>query len=144
MYLSLVFIHVISVILSVGPYFVLFPYIKKMKTAEQTQLLHHIDTFRYVVRLSKHAGHVLVASGVLLVWMSSWQWDTPWILATTIILVSSLYFIARAFSPLLSALSEAKEEERPPLLSKLNRALIAYIGLLFLMMWFMVVKPPLW
>jgi Predicted integral membrane protein (DUF2269) len=144
MYLTLVYIHVVSAILSIGPFFVLFPFLSKMKSAEQSQLSIYIESFRFVVRLSKHAGHVLVASGVLLVWFSGWEWKTSWILATTIILVSSLYFIARAFSPLLRKLQDTELQDRTEIIDKLRKSLFIYIVLLFIMMWFMVVKPTLW
>lgn len=103
----------------------------------------HLGTFRFVVWLAKHAGHVLVLSGVLLVLSGPWTWDTPWILMTLIILFCSLFFLARAFSPTLRKFSDDGIDKNE-LSDKLQRAVWIYIALLMIMLWFMVVKPYLW
>jgi hypothetical protein len=142
-YSLLLYVHIFSVIISIGPYFVLFPLLVKMKTASFDVLSLYIEPFRFTVRLTKHAGHILVTSGVLLTWLGSWSWRTPWILVTVAIMVGSLYFIARAFSPLLRQLS-APHDNRDMLIAKLKKALIYYILITMTMMWFMVGKPMLW
>jgi hypothetical protein len=142
-YSLLLYVHIFSVILSIGPYFVLFPLLAKMRLASFELLPVYIEPFRFTVRLTKHAGHILVTTGVLLTWLGSWSWKTPWIVATVVIMVGSLYFIARAFSPLLRRLSEP-HDERITLIDKLRKALIYYVIITMAMMWFMVGKPPLW
>jgi hypothetical protein len=142
-YSLLLYLHIFSVILSIGPYFVLFPLLAKMKSASFDLLPLYIEPFRVTVRLTKHAGHVLVTTGVLLTWLSSWSWTTPWILTTVVIMVGSLYFIARAFSPLLREL-RAPHDNRSALIAKLKKALIYYVLITMTMMWFMVGKPALW
>lgn len=143
MYQLLVFLHVCSVVLSIGPFFVLIPYLAKMKTASDDQLSVYLDSFRFVTRLSKHAGHVLVTTGILLVWMGGWKWSTCWILLTIMIMVGALYFIARAFSPTVRKLSEP-HENRIALVQKLSRSVYLYILLLLVMMWCMITKPAFW
>lgn len=143
LYQTLIYLHVLSVIASIGPFFILFPIIKKMPTSEGALLESHLDTFRFVVRLTKHAGHVLVGSGILLVITGPWTWGTPWIVMTLVIMFCSLFFLARAFSPLLRQFRE-DNQDKFDLSAKLSKALWKYIILLVLMLWFMVVKPGLW
>ncbi|MDQ0215340.1 putative membrane protein [Oikeobacillus pervagus] len=143
MYRVLLYIHIVSAILSIGPFFVLLPLIRKLRIGKGNVQQAYLDSFRFVVRLSKHAGHVLVVSGVLLVFMSSWTWKTSWILMTVAIMVSSLYFLARAFSPTIRKFADPKHDQEL-LIRKLKRSLIMYIGLLLVMLWFMVTKPVFW
>ena len=63
-YRFIIYLHVLSVVASIGPFFILLPMIKKLKAASGEELNPYLDTFRFTVRLSKHAGHVLVGSGV--------------------------------------------------------------------------------
>jgi uncharacterized membrane protein len=139
----ILYIHITSVILSIGPFFVLFPIVKKLRVAEGNVQEAYISTFRSAVRLAKHAGHVLVGSGIVLVYLSSWSWSTSWLLMTILILVCSLYFLARAFSPVLRKLAEL-DEKKELLSNKLNRAVWIYLALLLIMLWLMVTKPILW
>ena len=143
LYKIVIYIHVISVIASIGPFFILLPLVKKLKAARESELTIYLDTFRLVVRLSKHSGHVLVGSGALLVLSGPWTWGTPWIVMTLIILFCSLFFLARAFSPTLQRFHE-EEHSKEELAAKLNRTIWTYIILLMAMLWFMVVKPTLW
>lgn len=142
-YRILIFIHVISVIASIGPFFILLPIVKKLRIAKGIEMDAYLGTFRFVVQLAKHSGHVLVVSGILLVVLGPWTWSTPWIVMTLIILFCSLFFLARAFSPTLRKYHE--EGQNPNELSaKLNRSIWIYIVLLLAMLWFMVGKPVLW
>ncbi|KKI91988.1 hypothetical protein WQ54_11890 [Bacillus sp. SA1-12] len=142
-YRFLIFIHVVSVIASIGPFFILLPLVKKLNKAGDSELDTYLKTFRYVVRLSKHSGHVLVGSGTLLVILGPWTWSTPWVVMTLIILFCSLFFFARAFSPTLRKFHE-KDQVREKLTAKLRRTIWIYILLLMVMLWFMVVKPNVW
>jgi hypothetical protein len=139
----LLYLHILSVIVSLGPFFVMFPVMGLMKTADDAKLHSLIGVFRFAVRLTKHAGHVLVATGALLVWISGWRWSDFWIVATVTILFGALFFMARAFSPTLRKLA-APGHDRDALVRKLYRAVIIYMVLLLVMMWFMVAKPSWW
>jgi hypothetical protein len=143
MFSLIMYTHILSAVLSIGPFGVLFPLLKRMRNAPSDQLPRDLDTFQFVVRLSKHAGHVLVVSGFLLVWLGGWSWTTPWLIATWIILFGGLFFFARAFSPIIRKL-RLEDTDRSLWLNKLHRALWAYILILLLLMWFMVAKPSLW
>lgn len=143
MYPWLVFIHSISAMVSIGPYIVLIPMLRKLKSSEGPVTDSYLDSFQFTVRLSKHAGHVLVVSGLLLMWLGDWPWTTPWITATFAILFASLFFLARAFSPTIRKLRE-QGNDRVYLVRKLSRALYIYLFVLFLMLWLMMMKPQLW
>lgn len=143
MYSVFLYFHILGAILSIGPFFVLIPLLAKMRTADSERLDTYIDMFRYAIRLCKHSGHMLVVAGIVLWIIRGWPWNTSWILATVFILVSSLFFIARAFSPILRQMKQPGHD-RGDLLRRLTRALWIYIGLMLVMMWFMVAKPDLW
>lgn len=143
LYRFLLYIHILSVIMSIGPFFLLFSIIKKLRVAEDEVQTVLLDSFRVAVRLTKHAGHLLVGSGILLVVFSGWTWKTSWIVITILIMVSSLFFLARAFSPLLRKFTDSKQD-REMLTKKLMRTTLAYLFLLLVMLWFMVAKPNIW
>ncbi|GAA4878761.1 hypothetical protein GCM10023310_68530 [Paenibacillus vulneris] len=143
MYPWLVFIHAVSAMISIGPFFVLIPMLGKLRKAEEPVLSSYLDSFQFVVRLSKHSGHVLVVSGLLLLWLGGWPWTTPFILGTWIVLIASLIFMARAFSPTIRRLRQP-DHDRVRLVNKLARSLYIYMFVLFVMLWLMIMKPALW
>jgi uncharacterized membrane protein len=142
-YRLIVYLHVVSVILAIGPFFILLPFVRKLNDAKQPELKIYLDAFWFVVRLAKHSGHVLVATGVLLVFLGPWTWGTSWIVMTLFLMVVSIFFLARAFSPTLRKIAEV-EGNRELLSSKLKRSIWTYIIILMAMLWFMVTKPTLW
>jgi uncharacterized membrane protein len=143
LYRLLLYLHIVSVVLSIGPFVVLIPMAKKLGLAERAEQQAYLAAFRFVIRLAKHAGHVLVASGILLVMAGNWPWTTSWIAVTTLILLSSLWFLARAFSPTLRTFDESGQD-RAKAAQKLVRAIWIYLAILLTMLWFMVTKPVLW
>ncbi|WP_134683802.1 DUF2269 family protein [Brevibacillus migulae] len=143
LYPFLLYIHIVSAIMSIGPFFVLIPMVKKLREASEQEEQAYVNTFRFVIQLAKHAGHVLVVSGILLLLSGPWAWTTSWVLMTIIVMVSSLFFLARAFSPTLRKLRDS-QQDRAKLVQKLQRAIWIYLALLGIMLWFMVTKPVLW
>lgn len=143
MYRTIIYLHVSSVIASIGPFFILMPILKKLPSSAGKELDAYVGTLKSVVRLSMHAGHVLVGTGVLLVVLGPWTWKTPWIVMTLALLFSSLFFLARAFSPTLRKFAE-EDVNKEALSAKLKRTVWTYLILLMSMLWFMVVKPDLW
>ncbi|MCM3125499.1 MULTISPECIES: hypothetical protein [unclassified Mesobacillus] len=143
LYRIIIYLHVASVIASIGPFFILMPIVKKLPDAVGRELEAHLALLKSVVRMSKHAGHVLIGSGVLLVILGPWTWKTPWIIGTLALLFASLFFLARAFSPTLRKFAE-EGANKIELSAKLKRTIWTYIILLMSMLWFMVVKPNLW
>jgi hypothetical protein len=143
-YSFVLYLHIFSVIPSLGPFFILFPLLRKLRSASTDELIIYLPTFTFAVRLSKHSGHVLIPSGVLLMWLGHVSWLTSWVLLTIFILVSSLYFIARAFSPTIRMLAIPEHNNREVLVNKLRSSLLLYVVLMMIMLWFMVIKPNFW
>lgn len=143
MYTFIIFIHVISAVLSIGPFFVLFPLLNRMKGKNKEMLDTSLEVFQAAIRLVKHAGHVLVGSGILLVWQGNWSWTTSWVIMTIVVMVSSVVFLAKAFKPKIREF-HAGTIDLDTLIKKLKSAVWKYIVLLLIMLWFMVAKPNLW
>lgn len=143
MYTFIIFTHVISAVLSIGPFFVLFPLLNRMKGKNKEMIDTSLEVFQAAIRLVKHAGHVLVGSGILLVWQGNWPWTTSWVVMTIVVMVSSIVFLARAFKPNIREY-RAGTIDLDTLIKKLKSNVWKYILLLLLMLWFMVAKPNLW
>lgn len=143
LYKTILYLHILSAMMSIGPFFVLLPMMKRLREADLTKQEAYLDTFRSTTRLAKHAGHALVISGVLLVMGGYWSWKSSWIVMTVLILVSSLYFLARAFSPKIRKFHEP-DQDKDKLVQSLTRSIWIYLFLLLAMLWFMVVKPEIW
>ncbi|MEI4769618.1 hypothetical protein WAX74_08150 [Psychrobacillus sp. FJAT-51614] len=143
MYAFIVFIHVFSAILSIGPFFVLFPLLNRMKGKSGDVIDSLLGVFQASIRIVKHAGHVLVISGILLMWQGNWSWSTSWVVMTIVAMVSSIVFLAKAFKPKIRQF-HAGEFDSNILIRKLRTSVWLYILLLLIMLWFMVVKPNLW
>ena len=140
MYKLIIFAHVMSAILSIGPFFVLFPVLNRMKGKSGEMLDSHIEVFQAAIRIVKHAGHVLVVSGILLMWQGGWPWTTSWVIMTILVMVSSIVFLAKAFKPKIRQFYDS-EIDVEALIKKLRLSVWLYIGLLVIMLWFMVAKP---
>ncbi|WP_071459660.1 hypothetical protein [Bacillus massilinigeriensis] len=140
LYASLVYLHVLSVIVSIGPFFVLLYIGGNLRHAEGKETTFLLKIFHFSVRLTKHAGHVLVGTGVLLIYLGPWKWSTPWIVMTLLVMFSSIFFLARAFTPKLKKFHDPAVDKNL-LITSLIRSTWIYIMLLSLMLWFMVIKP---
>lgn len=143
MYTVLIYAHILSAIASVGPFFVLLPLPSRMKQARGEVLASQITTFKSAIRIVKHAGHVLVLTGVLLIWQGPWNWSAPWIVATLALMGASIVFLARAFSPVLKRFGE-RDADHSAIARKLFRSLWLYLLILLALLWLMVDKPMLW
>ena len=143
MYTLILYTHIISAALSIGPFFVLLPMIERIRIADAQSLQTLLATFKSATRIVMHAGHVLVATGILLIWQGPWSWNAPWIVMTLAVMFSAVFFLARAFSPVLKKFGDPAADQTA-LAAKLARSLWVYIVLLLLMLWFMVDKPMLW
>lgn len=138
-----IFIHVVSAVVSIGPLVALLPMLKKMEDTDEVQLGGFVQAFQISISVVKHAGHVLVISGVLLVWLSAWTWLTSWIVMTIAVMVGSIVFLAKAFKPTLVTFGTSNFNKEQ-FIKKLRKATWMYIFLLLIMLWLMVVKPTLW
>lgn len=142
-YTLLLYIHILSAILSIGPLFVVLTIVKKMRTASMDDMPPYIEAFKGAITLVKHSGHVLVASGILLMWHAGYYWNTSWIVLTFLVMFASIVFLARAFKPTLRTFNTPAFNHLQ-FVSLLHRKTWMYIVLLLIMLWLMVAKPVLW
>lgn len=142
-YTLLLYIHILSAILSIGPLFVVLTIVKKMRIAPMDDMPPYIEAFKGSITLVKHSGHVLVASGILLMWHAGYHWNTSWIVLTFLVMFASIVFLARAFKPTLRTFNTPAFNHLQ-FVSLLHRKTWMYIVLLLIMLWLMVAKPVLW
>ncbi|KOS66404.1 hypothetical protein AEA09_16780 [Lysinibacillus contaminans] len=142
-YMLLLYIHILSAILSIGPLFVLLPIVKKMRTAQLEEMPTYIGTFQTAITLVKHAGHVLVASGILVMWRGGYPWTTSWVVLTVLVMLGSIVFLASAFKPTIRTFN-TPDFNQENFTAQLHRKTWMYIILLLIMLWLMVAKPILW
>lgn len=143
LYKIVVYIHVLSAIVAIGPLFSIFPILKRMEKGKERDLNGMVEGLRGAVRTVSLAGHVLVPSGIVLVWLSGWSWKTSWVLATIILLIASLLFLARAFKPAWRIV-EAAPFQKEAFIRVMKKATVLYIVIMLVMLWLMVAKPNLW
>ncbi|WP_107838339.1 hypothetical protein [Metasolibacillus meyeri] len=139
----LLYVHIASAIVSIGPLFALFSILKRMETAEESMLIGYVQSFQAGITAVKHGGHVLVLSGALLMWRGGWPWHTSWLIMTFVLLIGSTYFLASAFKPTMKTFGTT-QFERTKFITKLRRSTWLYVVLMLIMLWFMVAKPILW
>lgn len=139
----IIYLHVVSAVVSVGPLVALLPILNKMEKTDESQLSGFVQAFQISITVVKHAGHVLVLSGVILIGISAWTWTTSWIVMTIALMVGSVAFLARAFKPTLKTFGTT-EFNKSTFIAKLRKSTIIYIFLLLIMLWLMVAKPILW
>jgi len=138
-----IYIHVLSAVVSVGPLIALLPLLGKMEKTEIDQLGGFVQAFQTSITVVKHAGHVLVISGVILIGISAWTWTTSWVVMTVAVMIGSIVFLARAFKPTLKTFGTATFH-KDQFIAKLRKSTIIYISLLLIMLWLMVAKPTIW
>lgn len=142
-YGAVVFAHVVSAVISVGPLFLLLPLIRRLRMAVGEAEEIYLAFIRVIIRLVMHAGHVLVVSGILLIWFGPWPWHTSWVVLTVGVMLLSAVFLATGFSSVLKKFHEIGAD-REATINKLRRTAWVYISLLLIMLWLMVQKPTVW
>lgn len=142
-YSTIVFLHVISAVLSIGPLFVLMPIIKRLRGVDMLIEEAYLSIIRVVIRIVMHAGHVLVFTGVLLIIIGPWPWHTSWVVMTIVVMGISAVFLATGFTRVLREI-DVPGVNKNKLLTRLNRTSWIYIGLMIIMLWLMVQKPMFW
>lgn len=138
-----IYIHVLSAVISIGPLVALLPILTKMEKSNEAHLGGFVQAFQTSITVVKHAGHVLVLSGVILIGLSAWTWTSSWIVMTLVIMVGSIVFLAKAFKPTLKTYG-TPDFNKEKFIAKLRKSTIIYIILLLIMLWLMVAKPILW
>ncbi|WP_438311745.1 hypothetical protein [Sporosarcina sp. FA9] len=142
-YGTIVFMHVISAILSIGPLFLLMPIIKRLRDVKTDIEAAYLSVIGVIIRIVMHAGHVLVVSGVLLLIFGPWPWYTSWVIMTIAVLLLSGVFLSRGFTIVLRRFHDPGVDKNT-ILNRLNKTSWIYIFLMLIMLWLMVQKPILW
>ncbi|RTQ90491.1 hypothetical protein EKG35_14865 [Lysinibacillus telephonicus] len=142
-YTFFLYTHILSAIISIGPLFALLLILKKMDSLEESQLWGFVQLFQSIITIIKHAGHVLVISGIILIILSGWTWTTSWVVLTILVMLGSIIFLARAFKPTIHTFGTT-DFNKEIFIIKLRKSTWLYIFLLLVMLWFMVAKPELW
>lgn len=137
------FLHILSAIVATGPLFAIFPMLKRMEKVEGALEQGMIEGLRGAVRAVSLAGHFIVPTGIVLLFFSGWSWTTSWVLATIIMLVASLLFLAKAFKPAWR-IAEAEHFDKRLFIRTMRSATIKYILIMIGMLWLMIAKPQLW
>lgn len=143
MHTLFLYIHVVSAVISIGPLVALVPMLSRMREAEENKLSGYVGAFKTSINVVKHAGHILVISGFILVAISGWRLTTSWVLLTLALMVLSIFFLATAFKPTLNTFG-TDEFQKEQFIKKLRKSTWQYIVLLLIMLWLMVAKPMLW
>lgn len=142
-YGAIVYAHVLSAVISIGPLFLLLPLIRRLRNAKTAAEDIYLAIIRVIIRLVMHAGHVLVVSGALLILLGPWPWHASWVVLTLAIMLVSGVFLATGFSRVLKKYHEFSGSKEQTL-DKLRRTAWVYISLLLVMLWLMVQKPAIW
>lgn len=142
-YGTIVFFHVVSAVLAIGPLFMFMPIIRRVRNAEWEVEKTLLSVIKAIIRLVMHAGHALVVTGVILIVWGPWPWHTSWLLMTFFVLAVSAFFLATGFTRVLRDF-DRPDVNKDKLLNRLNQTAWVYIGLMLLILWLMVQKPVLW
>ncbi len=142
-YGAIVFLHVISAVLAIGPLFILMPIIKRLRGVETVSEEVYLTVVNVIIRLVMHAGHVLVYTGVLLLIFGPWPWHTSWVIMTLAVMLLSGVFLAKGFTVVLRRFKNPNADKNK-ILDRLNTTSWIYIVLMLIMLWLMVQKPMLW
>ena len=143
LYTFILYIHIISAIGSVGPLFVLLVLLSRMKKIDANEWHGYVQSLQGSIDVVRHAGHLVVISGIFLIVFGSWSFTHSWVVLTLILLVASLVFLASAFKPTMQTYgSDVFNKEQ--FITTLQRNTWIYIMLLLIILGLMVYKPILW
>lgn len=142
-YRTIVFSHVVSAVLSIGPLFIIIPLINRLIHLNEEVEAIYLSIIHTIVRIVMHAGHVLVLTGGLLIIIGPWPWHTSWVVMTVVVMGLSGVFLATGFTRVIRRFQEP-EMDKLFVLQKLKRTTWVYIGLMLLMLWLMIQKPMFW
>lgn len=142
-YTTIVFLHVVSAVLAIGPLFIIIPLINRLRKRILAEEEIYLSLIQVIVRIVMHAGHALVVTGALLVLFGPWPWHTSWVVMTIIVMGISGVFLATAFTRVLRRFNEPGLDKLY-ILYRLKRTTWIYIGLMIIMLWLMVQKPMFW
>jgi uncharacterized membrane protein len=147
----LVWIHVLSAFLGIGPTF--FGHVLLRKKQQREQLLQSLALFQLLNYFPKIGGSIAVVSGVALVALTGWNFSDLWILISLVLYVIIQVVAVGMLGPILGqlnqALIESGEKAIEPgtpakamaLLTKANRLYNTASLLGIVLIIFMIIKP---
>ncbi|GKV54700.1 hypothetical protein NCCP2222_06470 [Sporosarcina sp. NCCP-2222] len=138
----ILYFHIVSAVLAIGPLFVLLLVIKQLNGVQREIERSYVSLISVAVRFIMHAGHALVLTGALLILFGPWPWYTSWVIMTLGVMLLSAFFLASGFTRVLRRFGQA--EDKRIILSRLWNTTWIYILLMLVMLWLMVQKPILW
>ncbi|MNI24829.1 hypothetical protein D3C73_784620 [compost metagenome] len=100
----LVWIHVLSAILGIGPTY--FGHILLRKKQQREQLLQSLVLFKLLNYFPKIGGSIAVVSGVALVALSGWKFSDLWILISLVLYVLIQVVAVGMLGPILGQLNQ--------------------------------------
>lgn len=129
--------------MAIGPLFGIFPLLNRMKFTSTSQTEGFVLSLQGLLKTVSRGGHILVPSGLILIWLGGWSWTTSWVILTFIIMLSTLLFLAKAFKPSMNLVgTPAFSIEK--FISMMKVATWKYIMLMGVLLWLMVAKPNFW
>lgn len=143
LYSIIVFLHVMSAILSTGPLFIIIPLINRLYKSNEHEESIYLAIIKVIIRLVMHAGHALVVTGASLILLGPWPWYTSWVIMTLLVMGVSGVFLATGFTRVIRNFGVVHVQKQL-VLNNLKRTTWIYIGLMVLMLWLMVQKPIFW
>jgi uncharacterized membrane protein len=105
----LVWIHVLSAILGIGPTY--FGHILLRKKQQREQLQQSLVLFKLLNYFPKIGGSIAVVSGVALVALSGWKFSDLWILISLVLYVLIQVVAVGMLGPVLSQLNQVLNDE---------------------------------
>ncbi len=101
----LVWIHVLSAFLGIGPTF--FGHVLLRKKQQRAQLQQSLALFQLLNYFPKIGGSIAVASGVALVALTGWAFSDLWILISLVLYVIIQFVVVGMLTPILNRLNQA-------------------------------------
>lgn len=147
----LVWIHVVSAFLGIGPTY--FGHLLLRRKQQREQLLQAMEMFNLLNYFPKIGGTIAVLSGVALVALSGWKFSDLWILLSLVLYVLIQVVAVGMLGPVMGKLNQALIAEgekagdpnlianRTALLVKANRLYNTASILGVILITLMIVKP---
>lgn len=132
-YSTMVFLHVVSAVLSIGPLIIIIPLINRLYKCQANEEKLYLSIIKVIVRLVMHAGHALVVTGALLIIFGPWPWYTSWVIMTLVVMGASGVFLATGFTRVIRNFDTANIQKEL-VLNHLKRTTWIYIGLMLVML----------
>ncbi len=150
LYLLLKFLHVLAAMVAVGTN-VTYGLLLARAHREPAHLSHVRESVRALDRrIANPAYAVVLVTGLLLVWVGPVLLVAPWLLCALLLFLLAAVLGLGVLTPLTRRQSQVLQSQGPQaeeyarLRRMINRVSGLAAALVLLILWLMVVKPPLW